>query len=362
MSEPARPDPIVALREPGFLIYLLGTLTSNIGSQMRLVAIGWEIYNRTGRKSDLGYVGLVFAVPVLLLALPSGMAADRYPRRSIIMLAQTGLAISGCGLAWVSHAQAPLLWIYLWLFSTGVFRAFGWPASQAIVTGLVPTKIFSNAATWRSVAFQLAWAIGSLCGGVLVARWTPNYIYLVYLIDAASCIVLIVCMAIVKPRPHMRQTETRSWHSLAEGVHFVRRQPLILSTITLDMVAVLFGGATALLPVYAKDILGVGATGFGWLRAMQPLGAIFMSLRARHAAADRSWGHHSVVGRGRVRPGDDCVRPVNFVPVVARGVVRDGGGRQHFRRHSFDRRAIAHARFDAWPRGGRQYDLHRHQQ
>jgi MFS family permease len=278
MTQPTRHDPIVSLRERGFLIYLTGTLLSNIGNQMRLVAVGWEIYSRTGQQRHLGYIGLVLAVPVLLFALPAGMAADRYSRRNIIMLAQAGMAVSGMGLAWASYSRADLIWIYFWLFSTGTFRAMGWPASQAIVTGLVPARIFSNAAMWRSMAFQSAWAIGSLAGGFLVAQWDPDFVYRVYFIDAASSVVLIGCLAIVKPTPHARHAEPRSWRSFADGVRFVRRQPLILSTITLDMVAVLFGGATALLPVYAKDILGVGATGFGWMRAMQPLGAIFMSL------------------------------------------------------------------------------------
>jgi MFS family permease len=139
----------------------------------------------------------------------------------------------------------------------------------------VPARIFSNAATWRSVAFQLASTLGPLAGGLLIAKWNP---VAVYLIDAASSVVLIACLIPLRPAPQARHAEPRSWRSFADGVRFVRRQPIILSTITLDMVAVLFGGATALLPVYAKDILYVGPTGFGWLRAMPSLGAISMSL------------------------------------------------------------------------------------
>jgi MFS family permease len=268
-------DPIAALRLSNFAIFVGGSLFSNMGNQMRTVAVGWEVYRRTGEPISLGLIGLVLAVPVLLLALPAGMAADRYPRRHIIMFSQAGMAVSGLGLAWASFHQMPLVWTYLWLLGTGIFRALGWPASQAIVTGLVPARIFSNAAMWRSVAYQLAATLGPLAGGFMIAFWSPTAVYVV---DASASLVLIGCLAIIRAAPQARHAEPRSWRSFVDGVRFVRRQPIILSTITLDMVAVLFGGATALLPIYAKDILHVGATGFGWLRAMPSLGAICMSL------------------------------------------------------------------------------------
>ena len=268
-------DPISALRHGGFLVFLIGSFVSNSGNQMRSVAVGWEIYDRTGSKLYLGYVGLVLALPVLLLALPAGSAADRYSRRGLIMIAQTGLALSGAGLAWASANYAPLPVVYLLLLCTGVFRALGWPAATAIVTGLVPTQVFPNAAMWRTVAFQTAATLGPLAGGLLLAWWSPA---VVYLVDASSSIVLVVCMLFVKPRPHQRHAEPKSWGSFTQGLRFLRRQPVIISTMTLDMVAVLFGGAVAMLPVYAKDVLEVGATGLGWMRAMPSIGAICMGL------------------------------------------------------------------------------------
>jgi MFS family permease len=269
-------DPISALRHGGFLLFLVGSLLSNTGNQMRAVAVGWEVYHRTREPMSLGWVGLILALPVLLLALPAGAAADRYSRRLLIMLAQSGLALSGLGLAWASYTAAPLSIIYLLLLCTGVFRALGWPASTAIVVGLVPTKVFPNAAMWRSVAFQLAASVGPLLGGFVIA-WS-NSPALVYAIDAASSVILVVCLVFVKPRPQERAVEPQSWQSFSQGVRYLRRQPIILSTMTLDMVAVLFGGATALLPIYATDVLHVGAEGFGWMRAMPSLGAICMGL------------------------------------------------------------------------------------
>jgi MFS family permease len=243
---------------------------------MRIAAVSWEVYDRTGQALYLGLIGLVLAVPVLVLALPAGMAADRYPRRTIMMLSQVGLAVSALALAWASYMHVSIGWMYLWLLGTGIFRALGWPASQAIVTGLVPARIFANAAMWRSMAFQLAATFGPLAAGWLLAAWHKPH--LVYLLDAVSSLIFVGCLAVVTPTPQARHAEPSSWRSFADGVRFVRRQPIILSTITLDMVAVLFGGATALLPIYANDILKVGETGFGWMSAMPSLGAICMSL------------------------------------------------------------------------------------
>ena len=179
---------------------------------MRIVAVQWEITLREPdpRKAALflGYIGLALVLPVILFALPAGAAADRFSRRWLIVIAQLGLAACGVGLAWASWAQAPMLIIYLLLFGTGMFRALGWPASSAIVTGLVPDKTFSNAATWRSNAYQLASTIGPLAGGFLLAWWSP---VIVFLIDAASSVVLAACMLFVRPRPQKRVIEPKSW-------------------------------------------------------------------------------------------------------------------------------------------------------
>lgn len=270
-----RPDPIASLRRPDYLLYLVGSVLSNTGNQMRTVAIGWEVYTRTHQPFTLGLVGLTLALPVLLLALPAGAAADRYPRKTLIMIAQAGLAVCGLGLAWASYTKAPLPLFYVLLLGTGIFRTVGWPASQAIVTGLVPAAIFPNATMWRSMAYEASATVGPLLGGALLATMGTAP---VYVLDASSSLILMGCLLFIHPAPQARPKETRSWRSLLEGARFVRRQPMILSTITLDMIAVLFGGATALLPIYATDILHVGATGFGWMRAMPSLGAIGMGL------------------------------------------------------------------------------------
>jgi MFS family permease len=277
MPSPRAIDPIASLRERNYLVFLLGSLASNVGNQMRITAVNWEVWHRTGANEplSLGKIGLVLALPVIFLALPAGAAADRFPRRSIIMLGQLGLAASGLGLAWASYSQAPILWTYLFLLGTGVFRALGWPAATAIVAELVPPRVFPNAAMWRSAGFQLAATLGPLLGGLLLARYDATT---VYLCDAASSMFQVFALLGVHPAPKQRVAEPSSWRSVVEGVRFLGRRPVILSTMVLDMVAVLFGGATALLPIYATEILFVDEVGYGWMRAMPSIGAILMSL------------------------------------------------------------------------------------
>jgi MFS family permease len=280
MPRRAAVDPISALRHGGFLLYIIGGLVSNSGSQMRIVAVQWEI---AVRESDprklalhLGYIGLALVLPVILFALPAGAAADRFSRRWLIVIAQLGMAACGVGLAWASWTEAPLVLIYVLLFGTGSFRALGWPASTAIVAGLVPAKVFSNAATWRSNTYQLASTLGPLSGGFLLALWSP---VIVFLIDAASSVILATCMLFVRPRQQTRVIEPRSWRSVMQGIHFLRRQPIILSTMTLDMVAVMFGGVVALLPIFAKQFFtdpGQAAVALGWMRATPAMGSIMM--------------------------------------------------------------------------------------
>jgi MFS family permease len=273
-------DPIASLRHGGFLLYLVGGLISNSGSQMRIVAVQWEIMLREADARTqalyLGYMGLTLVLPVLMFALPAGAAADRYSRKWLIIIAQTGLALCGFGLAWASWARASMPFIYLLLFGTGTFRALGWPASSAIVTGLVPSERFTNAATWRSNAYQLASTVGPLAGGFLLAWRSP---VIVFLLDAVSSLVLAGCMLFVHPQPQQRVVEPKSWRALLQGIHFLRTQPIILSTMTLDMVAVLFGGVVALLPIFATRFYpdhDQAAVALGWMRAMPAIGSILM--------------------------------------------------------------------------------------
>lgn len=268
--------PFAALRHRGFLLYMLGALLEALGGQVRLLTVGWDLYERTGSALVLGNVGLVLALPVLLLAFPAGAAADRFPRKVVMGAALAGQVACALGLAWATRAHAPLAVFYALLLGVGISSAFARPASQALVPSLVPPEVFPNAAKWSSMRWQLGATAGPLVAGALLALWqAPARLYVVTAACSATFALLLV---FVTARPQERQREAMTWAGALEGARFVARQPLILSTITLDMVAVLFGGATALLPVFAKDVLGGGPELLGLLRAAPALGAVAMAL------------------------------------------------------------------------------------
>lgn len=268
--------PFAAFRHPGFLLYLVGALFEALGGQVRLLTVGWDLYERTGSALVLGNVGLVLALPVVVLALPAGAASDRFPRKAVLGAALVGQMLCALGLSWAARTGAPLSVFYALLLGVGIATAFARPASQAIVPGLVPPEDFPNAVKWSSLRWQLGATIGPLLGGVLLAVWADAA--RLYLVTAACSAVFAVLLVFVRPKPQQRTREALSWAGVLDGARFVRHQPLILSTITLDMVAVLFGGATALLPVFAKDLLHGGPELLGVLRAAPAVGAVAMAL------------------------------------------------------------------------------------
>jgi MFS family permease len=322
-------DPYAALRHRNFRRFLAANVLSTIGVEMQGVAVGWELYERTGSAMALGLVGLVQALPVLLLALPAGQLADRVSRKGIVLATQAALVAASLGLAAVSHARGPIGLVYGCLALIGVAGAFSFPARWALLPQLVPEAAFSNAVTWRSSAWQVAAVAGPGLGGMALAlgqgaraplpmtwpaaaggagvaavidpatSWLASAdghsAALVYLIDAALGVLVIGIVASLSRQPRPRVAEPFSWESLLAGVRFVWQTKLILATITLDMFAVLLGGAVTLLPIYAKDILRVGPGGLGWLRAAPSLGAVTMAVTLAHRPPLRRAGRTLIV-------------------------------------------------------------------
>jgi MFS family permease len=261
-----------------------------VGWQMLQVALGWELYERTQSALALGLVGLVTAIPVVLLALPAGHLADRMERKRIVVAAQVVFILMSLSLSLVSHVQGPIFLIFAILLVRGTAQAYNNPARSALLPKLVPPEVFGNAVTWSSSGFQTAAVIGPALGGLVIAiqhRATEAYI-----IDAfLTGIYLAMLIAIrgdsvpqaesvsahaLKPRERM------TLRSLAAGMRFVLDTKVILAALTLDLFAVLFGGATALLPIFAKDILQVGPEGLGWLRAAPSVGALIVMMTIAH--------------------------------------------------------------------------------
>ena len=305
-----RHDPYAAFRSRGFRFFTSGNLLSILGRQMLAVAVEWEIYRRTHSATALGLVGLVFAIPIVGLSLPAGHLADRVSRKHIILVSQIFSSISSALLALVSwqhlnipqwsilrscnhglstiasvfeqHQQtfhfddASIPLIYLLLFLGAIARTFSWAARSSFFPTLVPRDAFSNAVTWNNSVFQIGSVVGPAISGFVVAhRGFP----IVYVIDAiTSFAFFLLALPIPRAKQALRRVEQSTWRSLAAGAKFVFSKKVILATITLDLFAVLLGGATALLPVFADQILHCGPVGLGWMRASPAVGAFAMAL------------------------------------------------------------------------------------
>ena len=305
---PARPDPYAALRHPKFARYILCLFALTLGIQIQGTVVGWQMYDLTHDPLALGLIGLAEALPALATALYAGHVADRLDRRRIILVALTvlvacsvalwllaGPLLPGLALATPARVRA----IYGVIIVSGVARAFLQPARQALSAELVSRALFKNAITWRSGSWQLAAVLGPALGGLLYALGGTT---LAYAVDAALMLFAVGVMLSIRHRsPARERSQEPVWSSVAGGVRFVAGEPVILGALTLDLFSVFFGGAVALLPIFAAEILHVGPTGLGLLRAAPAAGAVAMGLfLARHHDFRRT-GHvllWSVAGFG----------------------------------------------------------------
>ena len=279
----AKRDAYAALRVRDFRWFLAGHLLSVLGVQMQTTAVGWQLYEMTNSDLALGMVGLVQIVPMLGFALPAGQVADRYDRRKTLMSATTLAMVAASGLAVVTMwagANVPL--IYACLFLSGLARAFQGPARSSLMPQLVGRQTFRNAVSWNVSGFELSSMIGPALAGWLIyllGGVTPVYVF-----AGLGSVIYFVMLATLTNRSYTAESrDSRTdMKTLVAGFKYVWNTKLLLAAMSLDMFAVLFGGAVALLPVYAKDILHVGPAGFGALQAAPSLGAITMALVTTH--------------------------------------------------------------------------------
>lgn len=265
-----------ALAERDYRFWWLAMLGMEISLQALEVAIGWEVYGQLRSTLDLGLIGLAEFVPMLVLALPAGHLADRWPRRLVFAASLLIGAGVGVGLAIVTSAGLHSFWPYLLLaFGAGVSMAFGTPAARAMPPTLVAPELLASAMTLRSIATQGGMVIGPAVGGAVYAA-SPSA---VYLMAAAACVLSAASVLAIRRRPAASATDREaemaaSLEGVFEGLKFVGRTPILFGAILLDLLAVLFGGAVALLPVFARSVLHVGPTGLGLLRAAPAVGAL----------------------------------------------------------------------------------------
>jgi len=257
--------------------FALGRLTAVMGTQILTTAVGWQLYVKTDTAWSLGFVGLVELLPMILFMVPAGKAADTHPRRTIAMLANGLFVLAAAGLAAVVWLDLPLALIYALLFLVGTARAFSWPATNTVLPQILKPEEYVNANLWLGSSFELASITGPAIGGAIIAA--TGSVAWAYL---AAAVGMLVFVGILARFPAIRPAPPEEKHSAAEdafaGFAYIRRVPIFLAAITLDLFAVLFGGAVALLPIYARDILHAGPVGLGWLRAAPSLGALSMAL------------------------------------------------------------------------------------
>ena len=239
-----RHDPYAALRHPYFRLLLVGRFLTSFGNEMLSFAIAWEIWLRTHNAFALGMVGLVQVVPVILLSLPGGHVADQYNRKLIVVINEIFFALCFFGMEWLSFTQGSLYLIYAFLFGIGIARAFNDPASSTLLPETIPPELYPNASTWSISTWQVASIAGPALAGIAIGFF--NSVTFIYVFDALAAMTFCILLTMIKGRKLALAEKSATWSSLTEGFRFMRDTKVILAAITMDMFAVLFGGAVAL--------------------------------------------------------------------------------------------------------------------
>ncbi len=270
-----------AFHSRDFRLYQLARVMVIIGAEAQALAVAWQVYQITHKAIDLGYTGLALFLPGLLFILPSGHVADRFDRRYVIMVCYSLQALCTVTLFLFAWHGIRTVWpIYAMLFLIGTGRSFSGPASSALIPHLVPKEHFVNAVTWGATIFQIANISGPALGGILFTLPLHQRIAgapLVYLFSLFTLLWFVVLIASLHVRPGRMEHRATSMDVILAGFHYVARTPILLGSISLDLFAVLLGGAVALMPIFAQDILHAGPRGLGLLRAAPAIGALIVS-------------------------------------------------------------------------------------
>ena len=270
-----------AFSHPGFLLFQIARFLIVSAVEMQAVAVGWQVYEITKRPLDLGYVGLAQFLPGILLFPISGHASDRFERRNVLSACYAGYALCFALLLALSWRGVPSIApIYVVLVMIGIVRSFNGPASRSILPQLVPQEHFANAVAWNATIFQASTVLGPSFGGIVYAAFRgPSAVYGIAMVTAIGATVTTFR---IKPEVKARPREPLNLKTLFAGLHFIRNNKLILGAISLDLFAVMLGGAVALLPVYAREILHTGPWGLGLLRTAPGVGAALMAILLAH--------------------------------------------------------------------------------
>jgi MFS family permease len=275
------------LRHRDFALFLGARFLSTAAIQMQNVAVGWLVYDITRSAFALGLVGLVTFLPAVLFALVAGHVADRHDRRLIMVICYAATLLTACALLAFAGSGSRRVWmLFALVLVFGITRAFAGPAGQALLPNLVPREQLGAAIAWGATSWQTAAILGPALAGLLYIAGQAA----VFTTTVVLFTVTLGLQRAIRPRPAPPAGQPASRHELLAGVRFIRSRPVILGAISLDLFAVLLGGATALLPIYARDILAVGPAGLGALRTMPAAGALVMALWFARRPLERHTG------------------------------------------------------------------------
>lgn len=282
----APPDTYAPFRHRDYRRFIAMVLIASLCQQSLGVAVGWDIYERTGSALALGWVGLAQFIPVLALFLPAGHLADRHDRRRVVAASLILWVAAAALLLAVSWRSAPVFWVYAALVAIGASTVLNRAGRDALLSQLVPADTLVRAVMWNSTVFQTASVAGPSLAGLLIAA--GGSAMTVYAFNLAGMLVAMGLALSIHHHPLVAGKRPSTLHDLFGGLAHVWRTKVVLGLITIDLFAVLLGGAVALLPIYAKDILQVGATGLGWLAAAPAIGAVSMGMLQARA---RTYAH-----------------------------------------------------------------------
>jgi MFS family permease len=283
-----------AFEHRDFRLAMVSKALSVTGAQMQTVAVGWHVYEVTRRPLDLGLVGLAQFIPAAALSLLAGHAADRFEKRRILIGFHLGMVFASIALFVIARSGTPsIVPIYGVAILLGVLRTFAGPANQSLLPHLVPPAHFASAVGWSVSTWQIAAIVGPALGGAIYALGGSDHARaasLVYAASGALSLAALIAIAALHTRVGRLERASMSWSTVLAGVRFVFHAKIVLGSISLDLFAVLFGGAVALLPVYARDILHVGPTGLGFLRSAPAVGAAVVAIALAYRPLKRSLG------------------------------------------------------------------------
>ena len=290
MHCPPLHDPYAPFRHRDYRFFIGMVLIASLAQQSLGVALGWDIYERTGSALALGWIGLAQFVPVLAFFLPAGQLADRYDRRRVVAASLVVWVAASALLVFVAWRALPVLWIYVAIAAVGMSTVLNRAGRDALLSQLVPAETLAQGVMWNSTVFQTASVAGPALAGVLIAL--GGSAITVYGFNLAAMLVAMALALAIRRRPITRHTRPSTWVDVFGGLAHVWKTKVVLGLITIDLFAVLLGGATALMPIFAKDILHVGPAGLGCLSAAPAIGAVMIA-----TATARGWRRSSHAGR-----------------------------------------------------------------